>query len=523
MDDPPPLEKSSLPAPLVPVLRKALAKNRVDRYATALEMAEALAAARAQLSLPAHGWTPEPGLLSVDRDDYSSSENSTTPTALRPNSPTESMAEEKALAVGTVGQGTGTEEVTPSRGSPVPWHAKGPADGRSAESQGRRGSSRDVSRRVAWAAAVAVALIVAGRLLWDRTPSTTTVEQGQGSPGPSPVASDPTTRSEPSSTADRVESSPDELPATADSSSLTPGKPTLLFPRDRTVFAHGDPALEKARLAWRAVPGAVDYRLVVDTNPSFARPVLDRSGLKSSAIELPDLAAGRYYWRVVGVGKDGIQGPFSVPARFTIAPSDQAAPTPVTTVTEASGPGPPAPEPTISVAPATHDATAPPPSPEEKTPGADIRSKPQAAPSESDDRTRSVPDRGVPASGPPGTLEVKIKPWAMVTVDGSVRGKAPPLANITLSPGLHKLVFAHPNFEPLSRVVEIHSGRVERLKIDLADEADCVFNWMFIAEPFRCNAAACTSVSRCVNSAVRRRFSEMPFGFRNHRRALLRF
>ncbi len=50
LNEPPPLEgpqATLLPAPVVPVLRKALAKRREDRYASAREMAQALEAARA--------------------------------------------------------------------------------------------------------------------------------------------------------------------------------------------------------------------------------------------------------------------------------------------------------------------------------------------------------------------------------------------------------------------------------------------------------------------------------------------
>jgi len=62
LQEPPPLEgiqAAGLPAPAVPVLRKALAKTADERYATASEMAEALKRARAEfLSRPAPGMAP---------------------------------------------------------------------------------------------------------------------------------------------------------------------------------------------------------------------------------------------------------------------------------------------------------------------------------------------------------------------------------------------------------------------------------------------------------------------------------
>lgn len=58
---PPKLDRSDIPAPLRPVLGRALAKNREERYGSVMELAEALAAARRQLGLaPSPSFTAPP-------------------------------------------------------------------------------------------------------------------------------------------------------------------------------------------------------------------------------------------------------------------------------------------------------------------------------------------------------------------------------------------------------------------------------------------------------------------------------
>jgi hypothetical protein len=67
-------------------------------------------------------------------------------------------------------------------------------------------------------------------------------------------------------------------------------------------------------------------------------------------------------------------------------------------------------------------------------------------------------------------LELKVKPWADVSVDGKARGKTP-LPKMTLSPGAHTVVLSHPDFEPLKRMVDVKSGGTATLTVDFKDEA----------------------------------------------------
>jgi serine/threonine protein kinase len=93
----------------------------------------------------------------------------------------------------------------------------------------------------------------------------------------------------------------------------------------------------------------------------------------------------------------------------------------------------------------------------------------QAAPKPAE---RSVEPAAVPsAERPPrpGELRVVVLPWAEVVVDGVPRGTTP-LPALTLEPGSHTLQVRHPAYEPLERVVTIHRGELETLRIDLKSE-----------------------------------------------------
>jgi serine/threonine-protein kinase len=63
-----------------------------------------------------------------------------------------------------------------------------------------------------------------------------------------------------------------------------------------------------------------------------------------------------------------------------------------------------------------------------------------------------------------------VKPWAEVTIDGRVIGRALP-PKISLSPGPHTVILSHPEFEPFKRILTIRSGETSALTVDLQDEA----------------------------------------------------
>lgn len=69
----------------------------------------------------------------------------------------------------------------------------------------------------------------------------------------------------------------------------------------------------------------------------------------------------------------------------------------------------------------------------------------------------------------PGLLQVAVRPWAEVRVDGKVVGTTP-LDRISLAPGSHVVVLRHPGFELLTRAVTIRAGEVQKLVVDLSRE-----------------------------------------------------
>jgi serine/threonine-protein kinase len=64
---PPPLEVDLVPPPLVPILARALAKNRDERYATVADMARELEAARRAFRLDRTAPIPAPGPIDAER------------------------------------------------------------------------------------------------------------------------------------------------------------------------------------------------------------------------------------------------------------------------------------------------------------------------------------------------------------------------------------------------------------------------------------------------------------------------
>ena len=66
------------------------------------------------------------------------------------------------------------------------------------------------------------------------------------------------------------------------------------------------------------MPGAVAYHVMLDYSAYFNRPLVDRTGVAESQVQLRSLDTGKYYWRVAAVDKDGQEGAFSDFARFTV-------------------------------------------------------------------------------------------------------------------------------------------------------------------------------------------------------------
>jgi serine/threonine-protein kinase len=192
---------------------------------------------------------------------------------------------------------------------------------------------------------------------------------------------------------------------------------------------------------------------------------------------------------VVLKGQLGAMRPAAAPSPMAV----EAAPTPAATVAAASAPGA-ASTPPIEVASAGNEpatkafgdtlakaAAAPPPSPA----GFGIAARPLrpsprpvSAPSPVT-ATRPATPAPTPVPAPPttaaalpavaegpGLLQVAVKPWGEVAVDGRVVGTTP-IDRITLPAGAHTVRVRHPLYEPWERTVTIRAGQLERVLVDL--------------------------------------------------------
>ncbi len=75
-----------------------------------------------------------------------------------------------------------------------------------------------------------------------------------------------------------------------------------------------------------------------------------------------------------------------------------------------------------------------------------------------------------PPADAPGVLQVRVKPWAEVSIDGSSVGTTP-LKPLRLAAGIHAIGFSHPDYKPLKRKVTLRPGETTKLEIDLNWEA----------------------------------------------------
>lgn len=96
-----------------------------------------------------------------------------------------------------------------------------------------------------------------------------------------------------------------------------PGRPDLLEPMDNAELN-----LERTQqiaLAWQPVPDAARYALQVSRNRLFVDNVIDVSNRTKTRATLGLRGEGTFEWRVAAYGRDGVQGPWSVPRKFRVA------------------------------------------------------------------------------------------------------------------------------------------------------------------------------------------------------------
>jgi hypothetical protein len=69
-----------------------------------------------------------------------------------------------------------------------------------------------------------------------------------------------------------------------------------------------------------------------------------------------------------------------------------------------------------------------------------------------------------------GRLQVGVRPWATIAIDGRTVGESP-VAPLSLAAGVHTARFEHPDFMPLVRKVTVRHGETTRLMVDLDQDA----------------------------------------------------
>lgn len=99
-----------------------------------------------------------------------------------------------------------------------------------------------------------------------------------------------------------------------------PAAPHLVSPVDESNLVYPNPAAAATTLQWSEVKEAASYRVMVDSNPQFYRPLVDQMHERTS-VRLRGLDVGKYYWRVAAVGQGQAEGSFSEPGRFGVSRS----------------------------------------------------------------------------------------------------------------------------------------------------------------------------------------------------------
>jgi hypothetical protein len=145
------------------------------------------------------------------------------------------------------------------------------------------------------------------------------------------------------------------------------------------------------------------------------------------------------------------------PPKVAAAPAPARAAAAVPPAKKAIAPSTPAAAP-------TKPATAP-----ARTAAAPARSKPATPAARTpsaiaaDDEPVAVPG-AVALAAAPATLTFAISPWGEVHINGRMHGISPPLRNVELAPGRHRVEIRNANFPPYIEVVDARSGGTIRIR-----------------------------------------------------------
>jgi Glucodextranase, domain B len=119
-----------------------------------------------------------------------------------------------------------------------------------------------------------------------------------------------------------------------------PPPPGLVAPPIKAELPYVAPPLATAHLTWGEVKGAATYRVAMDYNVVQAdlllSAALDMPGIGETKHDTANLEPGRYFWRVAGVSKEGLEGDFSRVSSFSVIKALEPPPSPTDTAPKLS-------------------------------------------------------------------------------------------------------------------------------------------------------------------------------------------
>jgi serine/threonine protein kinase len=201
--------------------------------------------------------------------------------------------------------------------------------------------------------------------------------------------------------------------------------------------------------------------------------------LEAPTLAHPSMAAPRRSNGLAIAGSIVAIGAIALAVKWNSGSADQTAPPVETRPSPTVVPPSPVPTPAPIPSPGLDAGYTPQPSPSQtrRPPTPRPTVSPTQAPVPSPTSSTVIPPTPAPVSPPstptpalePGQLQLGVKPWAEVVVDGRVIGTTP-LDKVTLDPGSHVVVLRHPAYEELRRTVAIPPGGMIKLTVDLAKE-----------------------------------------------------
>jgi serine/threonine-protein kinase len=193
-------------------------------------------------------------------------------------------------------------------------------------------------------------------------------------------------------------------------------------------------------------------------------------------VVVPAAALAAAVYLLAGRGRAPTAVPDALPAQPppTLPRAEPtAAPTPATATGEPAASRSSTPPPTPSATPAATPHATPRPTPARPaaTPTPVASSRPASTPTPAPAIVLTPPPREPPQPEPAlgGLLQVAVRPWGEVSIDGTVVGTTP-LDRLPLTAGPHTVRVRHPAYEVVERRVVIRPGQTERLVVDLPAE-----------------------------------------------------